>query len=171
MALLAGVYLLFSEFIFNKDPELWMERFYSRPLLIYLIYTGSEIFFGIFPPEIFMLWAFNGADLMHYWLNVTFFALVSYGAGFLAFSVGRLLRKVLMFRYLGRKFFSKYWPLFRKYGSFLILVSALTPLPWATISMLVGSTEYPMRRFLLLAFVRIVRFFAYGYIIWQTHQF
>lgn len=169
MLILAGFYWLFSEYVFKENPQLWIARFYSNPLLIYSIYIGSEIFFGLFPPEIFMIWAFNKGDLVLYCWNVTFFAAVSYGAGLLAFLAGRYLRRVLLFRFLGRKFFSKYWPLVRKYGAFLIAVAALTPVPWATICLLIGSTEYRFPRFLLFALVRILRFILYGIIVYQGH--
>lgn len=170
-AIIAIAYLLFKTYIIEENQQVWIERFYSQPLLIYLIYIGSEVFFGLFPPEFFMLWAFHKGDTLHYFLNLAFFAGVSYGAGYLAFLIGRYLRRVLIFRYMSRRFFSHYWPLFRKYGSVLIIAAALTPLPWAAISMLVGTTEYPMKRFIAFAFFRIFRFALYGYIIFQTHQF
>ena len=169
--IIALAYILFKEFLIDENKEIWLERFYSNPLLIYLIYIGSEIFFGIFPPEFFMLWAFHKDGLAHYVLNLVFFAGVSYAAGWLGFLVGRFLQRAVFFRYMSRKFFKNYWPLFKKYGSALIIAAALTPLPWTTISILVGSTEYPMKRFLYLALFRILRFIIYGYIIFQTHQF
>lgn len=170
-AVIAVAYLLFKTYIIEENQQVWIERFYSQPVLIYLIYIGSEVFFGLFPPEFFMLWAFHKGDTLHYFLNLIFFAGVSYGAGYLAFLIGRYLRRVLIFRYMSRRFFKHYWPLFRKYGSVLIIAAALTPLPWAAISMLIGTTEYPMKRFIAFAFFRIFRFALYGYIIFQTHQF
>ncbi|MDD4190571.1 MAG: VTT domain-containing protein [Mangrovibacterium sp.] len=170
MAILALAYFLFMRYI-SEDHALWLKQFYQRPLLIYLIYIGSEVFFGLFPPEIFMIWALYKGDQLHYWMNATFFALVSYGAGFLCFLVGRYLQRVVLFRYVSRRFFSRYWPLFRKYGSILIVTAALTPLPWATISILVGTSAYPTRKFLLVAFIRIFRYALYGYLIFYTRQF
>ena len=170
MAILAVLYILFKEYIIDENKEVWLKRFYSEPMIIYAIYVGSEIFFGLFPPELFMVWAYHKGEVLQYTLNITFFAAVSYAAGYIAFLVGRYLRKVVLFRFLGQKFFSKYWPLFRKYGSFLLIAAAVTPLPWSTISMLVGTTEYPMKRFLLIALFRILRFFIYGYIIFQSHE-
>lgn len=170
MAVLGLLYWLFTEFVFKENPELWLSHFYSNPLLIYGIYTGSEVFFGIFPPELFMIWAFNKGDILTYVLDLSFFAAISYGAGVLAFLAGRYLRRMVLYRYLSRKFFSKYWPLVRKFGSFLLIVAALTPLPWSTISLLIGSTEYPFKRFLLIALTRLLRFLVYGVIVYQGHQ-
>ncbi len=169
--IIAAIFLLFKEFFIDSNKELWLERFYSNPTLIYLIYTGSEIFFGIIPPEFFMIWAYNKADFIHYLINLGFFAGVSYGAGVLGFLIGRFLRRVVFFRYMSSKFLKNYWSLFRKFGSVLIIIAALTPLPWAAISILVGSTEYPFKKYLNFALFRILRFIIYGYIIFQTHQF
>lgn len=169
--IIAAIYLLFKKLFIENNEEVWLEHFYSNPTLVYLIYVGSEIFFGIIPPEFFMLWAYNKADLIHYVFNLAFFAGVSYGAGYLGFLIGRFLRKTVIFKYMGEKFLKNYWSLFRKYGSVLIIAAALTPLPWAAISILVGSTEYRMKRYLYFALFRILRFILYGYIIFQTHQF
>ncbi len=169
--IIALLYLLFKEYIVAENQEVWLKKFYSNPTLVYLIYIGSEVFFGLFPPEFFMLWAYHKADLPHYILNVAFFAAVSYGAGYLAFMIGRYLQRTVLFRLASRKFFAKYWPLFRKFGSVLIIVAALTPLPWALISMLLGTTTYPLKRFSYIALFRVLRFIVYGFIIFQTHQF
>ncbi|MFC0878415.1 hypothetical protein ACE01N_17610 [Saccharicrinis sp. FJH2] len=168
--IIAAAYLLFNKFFIRTNEELWQGIFYSNPAVIYLIYIGSEVFFGIIPPEFFMLWAYGNNDLVGYILNVAFFAGVSYGAGFLGFMIGRFLRKTVIFKHMGRKFFQRYWPQFKKYGSALIIAAALTPIPWAAISILVGSTEYRLNRFLYVAFFRILRFIVYGFIIFQTHQ-
>ncbi len=170
LAVIVLIYLLFNRFIVGENEELWLEHFYSRPLIIYLIYIGSEIFFGIFPPELFMIWAYHKGGVIQYFFNLSFFAGVSYGAGYLAFLIGKFLRRRVFFRYLGKKFFTNYWPMFRKYGSFLIIVAALTPLPWSLISMLIGSTEYPLSRYTYLALFRLLRFAVYGTIIFQGHQ-
>lgn len=162
-------YYLFKEYIITEHHEVWLKQFYSRPLIIYLIYIGSEIFFGLFPPEFFMLWAYHGGDIWYYSINLIFFAGISYGAGVLAFGIGRYLRRVLYFRYFSRRFFKTYWPMFRKFGSALIIAAALTPLPWALISMLVGTTDYPFKRFLYFAVFRLIRFAFYGFIVFQSH--
>lgn len=171
LAILLGGYFLFEYFVISKDPDAWLHRFYSQPNLIYLIYIGSEFFFGIIPPELFMIWAFNKADIPHYILNVGFFAAVSYSLGYVNFLIGRFLYKRVTFRYFRKRFFRESWIQLRKYGLFLILVAAVTPLPWAAVSLLVGSAGYPNRRFLFYALARILRFIVYGYVVYQSHQF
>jgi membrane protein DedA with SNARE-associated domain len=171
MAVLLAAYLLFDEIVVSKNPEAWIERFYSRPYLVYGIYLFSEFFFGLFPPELFMIWAINKSDLLHYVIHVSFFAVVSYIMGYLNFVIGQLLYKRVFFRYFRIKFLRTTWPLVRKYGLFLIIVAALTPLPWSAVSLLVGSSGFSTRKYLLYALFRILRFIVYGYIVFQTHQF
>ncbi|HKL33732.1 MAG TPA: hypothetical protein VJ919_14425 [Tangfeifania sp.] len=170
LGLLIAAYWLFRKIIYAQNPEYWIQQFYARPNVIYLIYTASELFFGIIPPELFMIWAVNKADVTHYWWNIAFFAGVSYAMGYVTFLVGQFLHKRVTFRYIRIRFFQNLWPKLKKYGLFLIIVAALTPLPWSAASMLVGASGYPAKRFLRYALFRFLRFAIYGYIIYQTHQ-
>jgi len=170
LAILLALFFLFEEIVISKNPDAWIERFYARPWIIYLIYFASEFFFGLFPPELFMIWAYNKGGAGQYFLHVAFFAGVSYAMGYITFLIGPLLSKKVMFRVLQRKFFIKQWPLLRKYGLFLIIVAALTPVPWSATSLLVGAAGYPSGKYLLYALSRIVRFAVYGYLVFQTHQ-
>ncbi len=171
LSLIIGAYILFMELVYKDNPEYWIEKFYSRPGQIYGLYFFSEFFFGLFPPELFMIWALHKGSLLHYGLNVLFFALVSLGAGILTFFLGKYLNRVLYFRFIQRKFFAKLIPMVRKWGLFLIVVAAATPLPWSGSCLVVGASGYPTRGFLLAALTRLVRFAVYGYVIFQTHHF
>lgn len=170
MLILLAAYFLFEEIVISRNPEAWLESFYTKPGIIYLIYFTSEFFFGIIPPELFMIWAINKSDTAHYFLNLGFFASVSYAMGYATFLIGKFLYKRVTFRYFRMKFLKESWPLLRKYGLFLIIVAALTPVPWAAVSLLVGSAGYPSKYYLRYALFRLVRFAVYGYIIFQTHQ-
>lgn len=170
LLLIMAFYLLFKEIVVSRNPDVWVEKFYAKPEIIYLIYIASEFFFGIIPPELFMIWAINKADVSHYILNLGFFAVVSYSMGYVTFLIGQFLYKRVTFRYIRMKFLQESWPLLRKYGLFIIIVAALTPIPWSAVSLLVGSAGYPSKRYLKYALFRLLRFAVYGYIIFQTHQ-
>jgi membrane protein YqaA with SNARE-associated domain len=168
--ILFALYYLFHDVVFEKNPEIWVQRFYGKPIIIYGIYFASEFFFGIFPPELFMLWAINKGTILHYFFNVLFFAGVSYAFGYITFLIGQFISKLVFFRYLRIKFFKKSWIQLRKYGLFLIIIAAMTPVPWSATCLLVGAAGYPSSKFLLYALSRILRFSLYGYIVFQTHQ-
>lgn len=170
LLIILGAFFLFEEIVISKNPDLWIEKFYAKPEIIYLIYFASELFFGIIPPELFMIWAINKAGIGHYFIHLGFFAIVSYAMGYLTFLIGQFLYKRVSFRYFRMKFLKESWPLLRKYGLFLIIVAALTPVPWSAVSLLVGSAGYPSKGYLKYALFRLLRFAVYGYIIFQTHQ-
>ena len=117
-----------------------------------------------------MIWAINKADTLHYFLNLVFFASVSYFMGYLTFLIGQFFYKNETFKFWKRKILKDSSQLVNKYGIFLIVVAALTPLPWAAVSLLVGSAGYPSKRYLKYALFRFLRFAVYGYIVFQTHQ-
>lgn len=162
-------YFLLKEVVMSRAPDAWIERFYAKPQIIYLIYCLSEFFFGIIPPELFMIWAINKDTLAHYFLNLAFFATVSYVMGYINFLIGRFFFNRSGFKFFRKKFLKESWPLLKRYGLFLIIVAALTPIPWSAVSLLVGSAGYPSNRYLKYALFRFVRFAVYGYIIYQTH--
>ncbi|MEQ9229482.1 MAG: VTT domain-containing protein, partial [Cyclobacteriaceae bacterium] len=82
---------------------------------------------------------------------------------------GAYMNSSHVFTFFKNKIFGKFEEQFNKFGGFLVIVAALTPLPFSGICMLVGSTRYPFKRFLLFSLARVVRFTVYAYIIWQAH--
>ncbi len=171
LAILLIAYFMFERFFIAKNPDAWIANFNARPGIIYSIYFFSEFFFGIIPPEFFMIWAINEGSNINYFIHLSLFAVISYGLGYTTFLIGQILHKRITFRYIRIKFLKKSWPQLRKYGIFLIIVAALTPIPWSATCLLVGSSGYPATRFLRYALTRILRFAVYGYIVFQTHQF
>ncbi len=170
LAVILLIYLFVENFFISHAPDEWVERFYARPLVIYLIYFGSEFFFGIIPPEIFMIWALKKGGVLNYTTTIAIFAVVSYALGYVTFLIGQYLYKKIAFRYVRIRYLKQSWPQLKKYGIFLIIVAALTPLPWSAICLLVGSAGYPSGRFLRYALFRLLRYAVYGFIIFQTHQ-
>ncbi|MFV0553690.1 MAG: hypothetical protein ACK5LR_03190 [Mangrovibacterium sp.] len=170
-AILVGLYLLAQKYVIASNKEAWKTYLYARTPLVYLSYVFSEVFFGIVPPEIYMKWALHKQGGLSYWQDVSLFAVISYGAGVLAFYVGRGLKRLLMFRFLSRKALKNLWTPFRKFGSVLIVAAALTPLPWALVAILVGTTDYNIKRYLYFALFRLLRFAVYGYLLSHSISF
>jgi len=165
--------VLLVVYIFLKDrveihPESLVGRVSDNTVVVYLIFLGSEIVFGIIPPEVFMAWAAESGDSAYYVLTVTFLALISYGAGVLGYWIGRFLNKAVLIRYARRRFFTQYETLLRRFGGFLLFVAAITPLPFSAVCMLLGSVKYNFKNFLLIALTRFLRFAFYSYLLWQA---
>ena len=93
---------------------------------------------------------------------------ISYVAGVFGYWFGAYLNTTRIYRLVKKRIFGKFEKHFYKYGGFLVIVAAVTPIPFSGICMLVGSLRYPFNKFLLFAMARFVRFTVYAAIIWQT---
>jgi len=167
-AVLIIIFVIFKKYVHLNFGE-WLEPIFDTTRLIFAIYIISELVFGIIPPELFMIWALRTGGLLDYILLVFAFAALSYIAGFIGYLFGDYLNTTLLFRYIRKRFLGKYHSLLQKYGVFLILVAAITPLPWSGISMLVGSLHYPSKKYFLWALSRFIRFAVYATIIWEAN--
>lgn len=163
----AGLYLLFKEYI-HIDYLDHLEPFFERELLILTIFSASEIIIGIIPPELFIIWALRTANLWEFAFLVLLLSIISYGAGILAFLFGRYLNSSVFYRFMKRRFLRKLDRRLQQYGVFLILLAALTPVPFSAVSMLVGSVKYPFKRYAVYALARFLRFLIYAVVLWYV---
>jgi len=147
----------------------WLAPIYENTFVVFVIYTISEIIFGIIPPELFFIWALRSGDLSVYINFVILLAFISYFAGILGYWIGKKIGETVLFRWIKRKYLRKSEVYLVEYGYFLILVAALTPLPFSGISMLVGSFRYPFRRFWIFALARFIRYIVYAIIFWEVN--
>lgn len=145
--------------------------FYERPKIVYLIFLASEVIFGIIPPEFFMIWSLRTEVLSNYVYNVISLAAISYAAGVIGFLIGEYLNNTKFFVEMKKRVFGKFEEHLNNYGGFLVIVAAVTPIPFSGIAMLVGSVKYSFRRYLLFSLFRFVRFLVYSVIIWEANVF
>lgn len=153
----------------GADYFKWLEPVYEKPYAIYSIFLGSEILIGIIPPELFMIWASRNGIISDYVWNIVLLASISYAAGMIGHRIGTYLNTSKFYRLLKRNFFGKYEKYINDFGGFIIIVAALTPVPFSGIAMLMGSLHYPFKRYLLFALFRFLRFGVYAAIIWEAH--
>ena len=139
------------EFIFQNLPH-WV---------IVLTLFLSESVIGVLPPDLYIFWA---KTLPEPYLMVFILSMASYLGGCLSYWVGRFLNKVPRIRKWVHVKFEEQFKTFRKYGGLFIFISALTPLPFAWVSVVSGVVRYPFWMYLLMALSRIIRFFGYAYV-------
>jgi membrane protein YqaA with SNARE-associated domain len=139
----------------------------NKKVLLFSIFTVSEIIFGIIPPEFFMiLWQHQG-EVWDYSINLSLLTIISYGAGVVGYYIGLTFTKSNLFRRLHTKYLMQYDYSLQKYGMYLVLVGAVTPVPFSAMCMLAGSVGLPFKRFLFVCIARIFRFAAYGWMVWN----
>ncbi len=138
-----------------------MDRFLQqfRTWSVLALFLVSESFLGLIPPDFFILWA--GETAMP-WMMLTVLALLSYLGGTMSWLLGWFIgRNQLVKAWINGKL-AGYFSGIRKWGGWVILISALFPLPYSIFSMVAGILRYPFPRFLLFGLARIVRFYFYA---------
>jgi len=166
-AVLILIFVAAREYI-TLNPS-WIEAMYDRPILVYTIFILSEVIFGIIPPEIFMIWSLKGGLTDYYILNILFLSVLSYGAGVLGYFIGSSCSVLPLFQTFEEKYLAQYKPNLRRYGGFLVIAAALTPLPFSAVAMAVGVFKYPFKYYLFYSLTRFLRFGIYGFIVWQAN--
>lgn len=144
---------------------------YDQPTVVYLIFLASEVIFGIIPPEFFMIWSLRSELLFTYINNIIALSAISYVAGIIGFGIGAYLKNTRFYRIMKIRVFGKFEKHLNNYGGFLVVVAALTPLPFSGIAMLVGSVHYSFKKYLWFSLFRFLRFIVYGIVIWEANIF
>lgn len=166
-AILVVFFLIIKEYLSPSDH--WLQSIYEMPILVYSVFLFSEVVFGIIPPEVFMIWSIHGGLFESYSGDVAFLSTISFGAGILGYYIGASLRGLAFFKRIEEKYLVQYRRNLRKFGGFLVITAALTPLPFSAIAMAVGVFKYPFKFYFLYSLTRFVRFAVYGYIVWQAN--
>lgn len=164
---IVGFYFLYQ----YTMPENWkaiLSPITDRPWLVFSVYTLSETFFGIIPPEFFVIWAVS-SSIMAYSLKVAALAFLSFAGALINFYVGRQLHRGWIYRTLVNGRFKKYVGYYKRFGGIIILISAVTPLPFAAISLISATLGFSFNSYLMYASARFLRFLFYGIFFWKIH--
>lgn len=167
-AVIAG-YTLIQKY-FDFDLTVFLGPLYDNTFLIYFIFLISELVFGIIPPEFFMFWAASKNLWLLYLQHVTALMFISYFAGIIGYLIGAKFGDTKFYRLLRRNRLRKFEKYFRQFGGFLLIVAALTPIPFSGICMLTGSVKYSFQKFIWISMSRFVRFFLYAVIVWEANS-
>lgn len=165
--IVAGYIFLRKNYDFTLESVLG--PVYDQPNVVYLIFLSSEVIFGIIPPEFFMIWSLRSEVLSNYVNNIIALSAISYAAGIIGFGIGAYLKNTRFYRIMKYRVFGKFEKHLNNYGGFLVVVAAVTPLPFSGIAMLVGSVHYSFRKYLLFSLFRFARFVAYSIVIWEAN--
>tara|TARA_B100000809_G_scaffold265985_1_gene326666 strand:+ start:6645 stop:7253 length:609 start_codon:yes stop_codon:yes gene_type:complete len=132
--------------------------------LVFVIFTVSESFLGLIPPDFFIVWTKQlGIEIgVSPWLLTFFLASLSYLGGMISYFIGMKLIHVPKIHDWA---ISKYGELFtnlKKWGGFFVVISAMLPIPFSIVLMVCGITGYPFRWAAYLSFFRFFRFGLYA---------
>jgi membrane protein YqaA with SNARE-associated domain len=166
-ALIITIFILMEGYI-QENFKTHIDTIRANPAVLYGIYTLSEVVFGILPPELFMMiWILDDIDVSGFIINLSILTLISYGAGIVGYFIGYYFTKAPLFKKIHERYLKPYEKYLKKYGGFLVIVGAITPVPYSATCMLAGSVHFPFKTFLLITITRVIRFAAYGWMVWS----
>ena len=164
---IAAILILFyaiDAFVIDIDSmTAWLARVLSTPGLLGLFFF-SEISLGFITPEFLIIWA---DETPHKVQALAGLSALSYAAGIIAYFIGRYwsTRRVVREKFIER--YKGTLDQLKKFGGLLIVLAALTPLPYPIVCQLCGLTNYPFKNFALLTLVRFLRFAIYGLVLYK----
>lgn len=161
---------IFAKHTVDRDLIQKFEPLFSRTFLILLIFSFSEVFIGIIPPEVFMIWSLRSGDIYTYIAYIILLAVISYFAGITAYFFGRYLHNTRLYRFLHDRYLQKAEKLLHEYGLYLILVASLTPIPFSGVAMLVGAIHYPIKNYFYWSLSRFIKFAVTAWVIWEANM-
>lgn len=166
-AVIIFIFILAEDYIqtnFEKD----IEAIHDKPVLLYMVFFTSEVVFGLIPPEFFMMvWILHGVTIPVFVVNLIILTVLSYVAGIIGYLIGRNLSKTPFYKRIEDRYLKEYSGNLKKYGGFLVIVGATTPVPYSATCMLAGSINLDFKYFLLICITRIIRFSVYGWMVWS----
>ena len=138
---------------------------------VLILFFMSEVVLGIIPPELFMIWAITSRPLGSYLFYVLAFSIISYTAGFVAYLFGKYLHKSIVYEFMRKNIIGKYEKKINSYGWLVIVVAAITPLPFSATCAVIGAIGLERNKYLFYSLARFVRYAIYGFFIWLAHPF
>ena len=166
--------ILFYKLIFRYFDLSTVENVFLFDLsssFVFILFFFSELIFGLIPPELFMIWLISTKSLDLYPYFITILACLSYFAGFIAFMFGKYLHKTWLYETMKKYVIGKYERKINLYGWLVIVVAALTPIPFSATCAVVGAVGFKKNKFLYFALTRFIRYAIYAYLIWLAHPF
>jgi membrane protein YqaA with SNARE-associated domain len=166
-AVIITAFIMAEDYIqttFEKD----IEAIHDNPVAVYSVFFVSEVVFGLVPPEFFMmLWILHKVSVLQFAINLAVLTIISYIAGIIGYYIGKFFSKTPFYKKISERYLDQYQDSLKRYGGYLVFVGAVTPVPFSATCMLAGSVNLPFKNFLLICITRIIRFAAYGWMVWS----
>lgn len=162
-----AVFFLMGGIFFEKEIHSFGQYVFSvmgLPGLSLLIFLGDSVVTPI-PPDVALI-IIKQADLGEQaYRAVTILGVVSVFAGFTGWSLGLLLRRTRLPRWIFGPKLDKAEIMMKRYGPIAVSVGALTPIPYSITTWTAGMFGLRFRRIILPTLLRIPRFWLYYWIL------
>lgn len=140
------------------------------PVLLLIFFVVSEVVIGFIPPEAFMM-VFVDESLEFFATILFIMTILSIISGAIAYSIGYYFKNSALVKYLNRRSNTQvYIGYYHKMSGLLVILAALTPLPFGLISLISGLFALKFRTYLAYSTFRIFRFGVYGGFLWGVQN-
>jgi membrane protein YqaA with SNARE-associated domain len=165
LILLGAVLYLINEYVYNiTDATEYLTANFNI-LFILGSFLLSESTLGLLSPEIFVIWV---KQFDYPWLWLLLIATISYSGAIIAYFIGTKLYMLPRIHKWIDETFAVQFGQIRRFGGLLIILAAVTPLPYPPVCIISGMVHFPFRLFLILVATRFLRFAAYAALIFQV---
>ncbi len=162
------VYYIIAHYV-KVDFFSWLQPLFDREAIMLFIFMVSEVVVGIIPPEVFIIWALRYESTSSFVAMVALLSAISYLGGVSGYFIGRYLNGTYFYRYLRKRWLRNIQKRLDAFGFYLIIIAALTPVPFSGVAMLVGSVKYSFKKYLLYSLTRFLRFVILAWVFWEAH--
>lgn len=137
---------------------------FNTPTVLFIFYL-AEICTGALPPYIFILWA---RELSSPYTMVLMITLTSIAGGITSYLIGTRLYHLPKVKSWVDIKFKVQFDYIKRFGGLLVFLSAISPLPYPTVSMVAGVVRFDFRMFLLMSLGRFLKFFGYALLLYNV---
>ena len=170
LLLVLAVLVVGIAFIWDEQLQTfgrWLNDNYGIYGLMAVVFVADLIISPI-PPD-FALFLIGKSPQHENWLVlVPFLGLISTIAGVFGWLVGKRLKKLAFFQRLINYFGQEYLGVARRFGFWLVVIGALTPLPFSMTCWMAGIFNLPFSTFIIASSFRIPRFVLYYWAIFYS---
>ena len=146
------------------DLTTWIEGFYNSQyaaLILGIIALAESIFFPIIP-DIFLISISILKPETAIWMALIT-VIGSITGAVIGYHISKVIGTQLIHRFMKQKHLESAYNLFQKYGIWVILIAAFTPIPYKIFVIAAGFFKYNFKQFIIASIIgRSIRFMTLG---------
>ena len=171
IVLFVGIVLLLERYIPKENVEKWLQEGSEVFAYVLAFFFFSEATVGLVPPELVTtpMAHFFKENTGGTWMFLSYTLIISalsYGGGVVAYWVGRNLMRARRYKRFLLFFLKKEYKVLLRHGKVLIVLAAVTPIPFSLFCMLLGSLRYDFKVFAIFSLPRFLRVSVYAYLVY-----